>query len=119
MNKNTSTESESKSTANTKSKDKIDGNSTGEVLEISAGIAKGSFSDGTNYKLKINKNSLRETLNFIDSKSEAQSELYKIELHDYLYEIFENTAMGKGDKISLYPDKKLTIAELDGNHFKF
>ena len=74
-------------------------------LEISAGIAKGSFSDGTNYKLKINKNSLRETLNFIDSKSEAQSELYKIELHDYLYEIFENTAMGKGDKISLYPDK--------------
>ncbi|WP_053031869.1 hypothetical protein [Staphylococcus haemolyticus] len=120
MNKNTSTESESKSTANTKSKDKIDGNSTGEFgLEISAGIAKGSFSDGTNYKLKINKNSLRETLNFIDSKSEAQSELYKIELHDYLYEIFENTAMGKGDKISLYPDKKLTIAELDGNHFKF
>ena len=115
MNKNTS-----KSTANTKSKDKIDGNSTGEFgLEISAGIAKGSFSDGTNYKLKINKNSLRETLNFIDSKSEAQSELYKIELHDYLYEIFENTAMGKGDKISLYPDKKLTIAELDGNHFKF
>lgn len=52
---------------------------------------------------------MRETLNFIDSKSEAQSELYKIELHDYLYEIFENTAMGKGDKISLYPDKKLTI----------
>ena len=53
MNKNTSTESESKSTANTKSKDKIDGNSTGEFgLEISAGIAKGSFSDGTNYKLK-------------------------------------------------------------------
>ena len=62
---------------------------------------------------------MRETLNFIDSKSEAQSELYKIELHDYLYEIFENNAMGKGDKISLYPDKKLTIAELDGNHFKF
>ena len=44
MNKNTSTESESKSTANTKSKDKIDGNSTGEFgLEISAGIAKAHF----------------------------------------------------------------------------
>ncbi|HDK4436897.1 TPA: hypothetical protein PSK73_002743, partial [Staphylococcus aureus] len=117
---NTSTESESKSTANTKSKEEFEGNSTGDLgLEINAGIAKGSYTDGTNYKIKINKNSLKETLNFIDSKSEAQSELYKIELHDYLYEIFENTAMNKGDKISLYPDKKITIAELDGNHFKF
>lgn len=120
MNKNTSTESEGTITANTKSTDEINGKSTGDLgLEISAGVAKGSYTDGTEYRIKINKNSLKETLNFIDSKSEAQSELYKIELHDYLYEIFENTAMSKDDKISLYPDKKLTIAELDGNHFKF
>ncbi|MBO0378080.1 hypothetical protein [Staphylococcus warneri] len=120
MNKNTSTESEGTITANTKSTNEINGKSTGDLgLEISAGVAKGSYKSGANYKIKINKNSLKETLNFINSKSEAQSELYKIELHDYLYEIFENTAMNKGDKISLYSDKKLTIAELDGNHFKF
>ena len=53
MNKNTSTESESKSTANTKSKIKLmEIQQESLVLEISAGIAKGSFSDGTNYKLK-------------------------------------------------------------------
>ena len=120
MNKNTSTESEGTITANTKSTNEINGKSTGDLgLEISAGVAKGSYKSGANYKIKINKNSLKKTLNFINSKSEAQSELYKIELHDYLYEIFENTAMNKGDKISLYSDKKLTIAELDGNHFKF
>ncbi|MCJ1787160.1 hypothetical protein MT438_07425 [Staphylococcus warneri] len=119
MNKNTSTESESTITDNTKSSDEINGKSSGDLgLEINAGVAKGSYTDGTNYKIKINKNSLKETLNFIDSKSEAQSELYKIELHDYLYEIFENS-LEYNDKLQSFTSSSVAIAEMDKDYFNF
>ena len=119
MNKNTSTEAESKSTDNTKSEDEIDGKSNGDLgLEINAGIAKGSFKDGNNYKIKINKNSLKETLNFMDSKSEAQSELYKIELHDYLYNIFEES-LEYNDRLKIFDSNSVAISEMDSEYFDF
>lgn len=120
MNKNTSAESETRNTQNSEETQNINGKEDGNLtIGASVKVMTGEYSTPSQYKFKINKNELQESLKFMESKSEAQSELYNIELHDYLYEIFENTAMGKDDKISLYPDKKLTIAELDGNHFKF
>lgn len=120
MNKNTSTESETQSTQSTKENNKVVGKKDGD-LTIGANIhfVKGEYANSSTYNIEINKNELRETLDFTDSKSEAQSELYKIELHDYLYEIFENTSINSNDKVSLFSNKNLTIAEMDKDHFEF
>lgn len=124
MSKNTSTESESTETSNIKEKQNIDGYSSGDFGgEISFKIIKGSYSDGTDYKIKLNKNSIKDTFNFINSKSEAQSELHEIELHDYLYEIFENS-IDTNDRIQKYEasnseTSSATVIEMEDEYFEF
>ena len=78
----------------------------------------GEYSTPSKYEFKINKNELRETLQFMDSKSEAQSELYKIELHDYLYEIFENS-LEYNDKLQTFSSSSVVIAEMNKDYFDF
>lgn len=119
MSKNTSTESESTETSNIKEKQNIDGYSSGDIGgEISFKIIKGSYSDGTDYEIKLNKNSIKDTFNFINSKSEAQSELHEIELHDYLYEIFENS-IDTNDRIQKYETSSATVIEMEDEYFDF
>lgn len=119
MNKNTSSETETRTTENAKETDKINGEKDGD-LTIGANIhvASGEYSTPSKYEFKISKNELRETLNFMDSKSEAQSELYKIELHDYLYEIFENT-IEPNDRLQSFSSSSVVIAEMNKDYFDF
>ncbi|MCZ6903518.1 MAG: hypothetical protein O7C58_05770, partial [Rickettsia endosymbiont of Ixodes persulcatus] len=119
MNKNTSSESETRTTENAKETDKINGEKDGD-LTIGANIhvASGEYSTPSKYEFKISKNELRETLNFMDSKSEAQSELYKIELHDYLYEIFENS-LEYNERLKTFSSSSIAIAEMNNDYFNF
>lgn len=119
MNKNTSSESEKHTTQSAKDIEKINGKKDGD-LTIGANIhvVDGEYSTPSKYEFKINKNELRETLQFIDSKSEAQSELYKIELHDYLYEIFENS-LEYNDILQSFSSSSVTIAQMDNEYFDF
>lgn len=119
MSKNTSTESESTEVSNIKEKQNVDGYSSGDIGgEISFKVIKGSYSDGTDYEIKLNKNSIKDTFNFINSKSEAQSELHEIELHDYLYEIFENS-IDTNDRIQKYETSSATVIEMEDEYFDF
>ncbi|PTJ01590.1 hypothetical protein BU047_09945 [Staphylococcus simulans] len=119
MSKNTSTESESTETSNTKEEQNIEGYSSGDIGgEISFKVIKGSYSDGTDYEVTLNKNSIKDTFNLINSKSEAQSELHEIELHDYLYEIFESS-IDTNDRIQKYQTSPITIIEMENEYFDF
>lgn len=120
MNKNSSSETESQTTQNNKSLHNIEGEKTGDFkVGGSIEVIKSEYTNGTDFKFNISKNSLREMVEFATTKSDAQSELYNIELHDYLYEIFENTVNETSKSIDLYESTSHTFAELNNEHFEF
>lgn len=119
MSKNTSSESETRTTQNAKETEKISGEKDGDLtIGANVHVVNGEYSTPSKYEFKISKNELRETLQFMDSKSEAQSELYKIELHDYLYEIFENS-LEYNDKLQTFSSSSVVIAEMNKDYFDF
>lgn len=119
MSKNTSSESETRNTQNSEETQNINGKEDGNLtIGASVKVMTGEYSTPSQYKFEINKNELQESLKFMESKSEAQSELYNIELHDYLYEIFENS-LEYNDMMKSFTSSSVAIAEMDKDYFDF